>query len=209
VISQFQSINQSSLIDKLTDVKSMLDSLSVDDYTDQIESINESIDFDMNGPLNQLQTAVNLALDSQNEVEKAQRLIGNLNRLLVTHLPILLQSINASSMNSLFNQGGLNAMIDQLLRLIDQSTLLIDSPEYIEPTNLVNSLIDSDMRQYIDRLSTNQSIKYGSIYFFASLVIDDQLIDLNDQNIVPYRYDVDINGKRYANDRYCLTDDLH
>ena len=201
----------------LSGVNATLESLSISltgfntasaqSQVDSVQAALGSVDLtSAQSTVNSLASSIDEVNDDISDLQEAQRLVTSIRDLLFYELPIYLQAIDQANLLAAYQDGGLSAMATAVLQLVDNATAFINNTQFIEPTTLSSTLLTSDIRHYLDVLSTPTYSQYGPVYFIAMLAYKDKTLDLTSYPAIDQaRYNQDANGNSYANDSYCLS----
>ena len=163
--------------------------------------------------LSSAQSTVNSLSSSIDEVNsdlaqlvQAQQLVSSIRDLLWYQLPLYLTAIDEANLLADYSAGGLSAMATSVLQLVDNATAFLNNSQFIAPTDLATTVLTSDIRHYLDVLSTPAYSQYGPVYFIAMLAYKDKTLDLSTYPSTGLaRYNEDASGHSYANGSYCLS----
>ena len=208
-VSGLQGVDLSTVNASLASVASSLTTFDVNGVLTQVSSIQSALGGVNLSPAQSAVSSLGSSLDQVDadvaDIEQAQQLVVSLRNLLYYEMHVYLSEISPPNLLSAYSHGGLTAMANVLLSLVDNATLYLNDSQYIQPTNLT-SLITSDIARYLDALSTSTYSSHGPLYFIGILALQSQTLDLTLFNQAETaRVDVDVNGMNYPNNTYCLT----
>ena len=179
----------------------------VQSEVDSVQSALGEVDLaSAQSTVDSLSSSIDEVNDDVGDLIQAQQLVTAIRDLLFYQLPIYLEAIDQANLLQAYSDGGLTAMATAVLQLVDNSTAFINNTDFITPTQLTTTLLTTDIKHYLDVLSTPAYSHYGPVYFIAMLAYKDKTLDLstypsNDLS----RFNKDVNGNSYANDSYCLS----
>ena len=191
----------------LTASLTTFDASSAQAQVSSVQSALGSVDLaSAQSTVNSLASTIDEVNDDISQLLEAQQLVTAIRDLIFYQLPIYLQSIDETNLLQQYSSGGLSAMATTVLQLVDNATAFINNTDFITPTNLTTTLLTTDIKHYLDVLSTPTYSQYGPVYFIAMLAYKDHTLDLS---TIPSselsQYDKDVNGNSYGNDSYCLS----